>query len=99
MRFCNSLVVLLAAVTFAHNVRAAAASQRYALILTDPPAAEFSASHKDDSKAAAEYRRKIDTAQASLKQELERRKFKVTGSTQTVLNALFVLATEDQVPE
>ena len=45
------------------------------------------------------HRQKIEAAQASLHSELARQNFTVTGSVQTVLNAVFVLATPDQVAQ
>ena len=74
---------------------AAGAYQRYALILSDPPVAEV---RKNSTQAAAEnHRQKLEAAHASLRSELARQKFIVTGSVQTVLNAVFVLATPDDV--
>ncbi|MBZ5592251.1 MAG: S8 family serine peptidase [Acidobacteriia bacterium] len=79
------------------SLRAADVPQRYALLLPDPPVAE---ARKNATRAVAENRRqKIEAAQASLRSELARQKFTVTGSVQTVLNAVFVLATPDQVAQ
>jgi hypothetical protein len=79
---------------------AQAPTERYAVVLNEPPVAEFAASHKNASAAVIEnQRKKIKTAQASLRHELERRGFAVTGSVENVLNALFVLAPPDRIPE
>ena len=82
------------------TVTAAAPPERYAVVLNDPPVAEFSASHKNATAADTKnQRRRIRTAQASLRHELERRGFDVTGSVENVLNAVFVMAPPDRVPE
>jgi hypothetical protein len=79
---------------------AQAPPERYAVVLNEPAVAEFSASHKNASAADIENQRKtIRTAQASLRHELEGRGFAVTGSVENVLNAVFVLATPDRIPE
>ena len=76
---------------------AAETRQRYALILTDPSLMEV---RKNAKAAVAENpRQKIEAAQASLRSELARQNFTVTGSVQTVLNAVFVLATPDQAAQ
>lgn len=74
--------------------------ERYALILSDPPVAEFIASHKQASpEEIASYRGKIDAAQERLRRELTNCKIVVTGSVKTTLNAVFVLASPDRLPE
>jgi len=79
---------------------AQAPTERYAVVLTEPPVAEFAASHKNASAADIEnQRQKIRTAQTSLRRKLERRGFAVTGSVENVLNAVFVLAPPDRIPE
>ena len=73
---------------------------RYAVVLKDPPLAEFSQSHQNAPPAAIEsYRRHVETAQESLRRELGRRKFTVTGSVQNVMNAVFVTASPDRIAE
>src|ERR1700682_4983388 len=77
-----------------------APNERYAVVLTEPQVAEFSASHKNALAADIEnQRQKIRTAQASLRHELKRRGFAVTGSVENVLNAVFVLSPPDRVAE
>jgi hypothetical protein len=79
---------------------AQAPTERYAVVLNEPPLAEFSASHKNASAAdITNQREKIRMAQASLRHELEHRGFAVTGSVQNVLNAVFVLTPPDRVAE
>ena len=79
---------------------AAATYGRYALILNDPPVSEFTRSHRDAPLAAVEdHHRQIRSAQESLRSELDRRQYMVTGSVRNVLNAVFVVATPDQVAE
>ncbi|HVP47072.1 MAG TPA: S8 family serine peptidase [Bryobacteraceae bacterium] len=78
-------------------LEAAGAYQRYALILSDPPVAE---ARKNATKAVVENRRqKIEAVQSALRSELARQNFTVTGSVHTVLNAVFVVATPDQVAQ
>ncbi len=72
---------------------------RYALILTDPPLGrQFS--RPELARSAAQSRaRQIDAAQASLRSELARRAIPVTGSVDTLLNAVFVRASRGQEAE
>lgn len=63
---------------------AAPQSGRYALILSDAPAAR-------DNRAATA------AAQLTLSRELDRRDLRITGSVQTLMNAVFVQASKDQV--
>lgn len=75
-------------------------SDRYALILEDPPLAEQVLSRKELERMAGDDRlRRIEAAQAALRRELERRNFPVTGAVQTLLNAVFVRASEDRLEE
>lgn len=67
---------------------------RYALILEDAPA---SAPHSQLASVSG-HRATIAAAQASLRANLEARKFPVSGAVQTLLNAVFVEAKTDQVP-
>lgn len=69
----------------------------YALILADPPMAVQIASSKSLRSAGAQDRMaQILTAQHSVREGLESLKIHITGSVQTVLNAVFVRATRDQ---
>ena len=92
--FSALILIALASVT---PLRAAETRQRYALILNDPSVAEV---RKNATQALAEnHRQKIEAAQASLRSELRRQNLAITGSVQTVLNAVFVLATPEQVAQ
>jgi minor extracellular serine protease Vpr len=74
------------------------ARNRYTLILEDPPVAERFAGREAIHSAAGEvYRAQIETKQESLRQELASRNIQVTGSVSSFLNAVFVVASPDQV--
>lgn len=77
----------------------AARSGRYALILSDPSAAEFAQAHRNAPHAVENHRQQLRDAQSALRSQLANRKYKVTGSVETVLNAVFVIATPAQVAE
>ncbi len=77
----------------------AAFSGRYALILSDPSAAEFAQAHRNARQAVENHRQQLRDAQSSLRSQLANRHYTVTGSVQTVLNAVFVIATPAQVAE
>jgi len=74
-------------------------SGRYALILADPSAAEFAQSRLHAPQAVENHRQQIRASQDALRSELTRRKYIVTGAVQTLLNAVFVIATPQQVAE
>ncbi|PYT21114.1 MAG: hypothetical protein DMG58_32820 [Acidobacteria bacterium] len=97
MRFPRYSLLLLLVIP---GLYAAEIYERYALILFDPPASEFSQSHQNAPQAVTEsHRQRILAAQNSLRSEVARRNFNITGSVQTVLNAVFVRATPDRVDE
>lgn len=84
----------------AWSVFAAPASGQYILILDDPPVSEHIGSRTQAKSAEAEqYRLKIQRAQQALRRELESRKIQVVGSSDYLINALYVQAAEDRVPE
>src|SRR5690349_15932584 len=95
------IFVLLALFTLGlHPLGAAKVYERYALILSDPSAAEFASSHLNAPRSVVDtHRQRIEAQQDSLKQELARRTFIVSGSVSNVLNAIFVLTTPDRVSE
>lgn len=65
--------------------------REYALILEDRPLARTVFSRKElGGKAALERGARIEQAQRTLRQELERRKLRTSGSVKTILNAIFV---------
>ena len=79
---------------------AQAASRHYALILQDPPVAErFTSVESMRSAPALQYRRSIQTSQRRLVSELGRRRIAVSGSADTVLNAVFVNAAPARAAE
>lgn len=71
---------------------------RYILILEDPPVASRFASRDELRNApAVAYGQQIDQKQAAVVRDLQTRNIKVTGSVSTLLNAVFVTATPDQL--
>src|SRR6476660_5428203 len=72
----------------------------YALILQDPPVARQLASVNElRTRAALDHGSRIATAQRRITDELGRRNVRVTGSAQTLVNAVFVSATSDRMKE
>ena len=75
-------------------------TSRYALILTDKPIAERFASREEmNSEAALTLRQGLETAQQAVRAELGKRNLTVTGSASILLNAVFVEAPDNRVPE
>jgi uncharacterized protein (TIGR03437 family) len=75
-------------------------SGQYAVILKDAPVAQhFIAKEAMSTPAADTYRRQIAAAQDALRAEMTARNIQVVTSVDTVLNAVFVAATPDRVPE
>jgi len=92
-------IFLLAGALFALELSAATRTDRYALILADPPLAELAGSREQlESEAMAQPRARIESIQTSLKAELERRNVPTIGSTKVVLNAIYVIASESELP-
>jgi minor extracellular serine protease Vpr len=76
------------------------APNRYTLLLEDPPVASRFARREDlQSAAAAAYRSRIEARQRDVKNELARRQIQVTGSTSTLINAIYVIAPASRVSE
>ena len=72
----------------------------YALILADPPVARQIQSRQGlQAQAARGQRARILAAQGRISEELARRAIPVTGAAQTLVNAVFVRASNDRVPE
>jgi hypothetical protein len=91
----RSLICLTVVSMFAQT-----APSRYTVILEDPPTAQrFPSKESMQSTEGAAYRRQIEAKQKTLRDELAKRKIRVTGTVSTVQNAIFVVATEDQVTE
>src|SRR5229473_623222 len=91
--------ILLLAALFALELSAATRTDRYALILADPPLATLAGSREQlESEAMEQPRARIDTIQANLKAELEHRNVLTIGSTKVVLNAIYVIAPDSELP-
>ena len=70
---------------------------RYAVVLSDPPLAAEIGSRKDlKNTASIDRKRKIDAGQAQFRNALVERSLREIGSMQTLLNAVFVKATETE---
>jgi len=66
---------------------------RYALILADPPAgARYPTRESLQTAEALGYRQQIERVQGQVRAELATRNVTVTGSVETLLNAIFVVA-------
>ena len=93
LRFSIPLIFVCAA--FAQS-----APNRYTLILEDPPVAQrFPSADAMRSADGVKYRAQIETKQKALRDELTKRKIRVTGSVSATQNAIFVVAAENQVAE
>ncbi len=76
------------------------APNRYALILEDPPVSSRISSRQELQSASARTQgQQIAARQQTLRTSLASRKIQVTGSADTLLNAVFVVAPKDRVPE
>ena len=76
------------------------ARNRYALVLSDPPAASRYLTRESLAAAEAQtYRQTLELRQQAVRQELQSRKIAVTGSVTTLMNAIFVVAPPDRVDE
>jgi minor extracellular serine protease Vpr len=73
---------------------------RYALIFEDEPVStRFASRAAMQSVEAQDYQRRIETVHADMRRELATRNFTVSGSVNTTLNAMFVVATPARVAE
>ena len=76
------------------------ARNRYALVLSDPPAASRYPTRESLATAEARtYRRTLESRQQAVRQELQSRQIAVTGSVTTLMNAIFVVAPPERVDE
>src|SRR5258708_8830592 len=92
-------IFLLAGALIVVGLSAATRTDRYALILADPPLAALAGSREQlESEAMAQPRARIEGIQTSLKAELERRNVLAIGSTKIILNAIYVIAPESELP-
>jgi uncharacterized protein (TIGR03437 family) len=72
----------------------------YAVVLADPPVARKVQSRAALHDAAAQaHLQRIRSAQSSVLAELARRQVKVTGTAQTLLNAVFVTTTREEAAQ
>lgn len=95
-----ALPFLLASIFGASILSAGAYTNRYALILDDAPAAQqFRSRARLATIPATSYKQQIERKQRALRSELAGRKITVTSSVQTLLNAVFVVASPDRVAE
>ena len=95
MRNTGLVLIFILSASPSRLLRRGGNPPRYALILKDPSIAEV---RKNATQAVAEdHRQKIGAAQATLRSELARQNFTVTGSVQTVAERGFRVATPDQV--
>jgi minor extracellular serine protease Vpr len=93
----NLSSLIAVCLTFA-GLSAATRGDRYALILSDPPLARLVASRDElKSTALTAPRARIDAAQRRLRASLEPLGIAVLGSMETLTNAVFVQASEDQL--
>jgi minor extracellular serine protease Vpr len=91
-------ILLLGSALFAFGLSAGTRTDRYALILADPPLAAVAASRAQlESEAIAQPRARIENMQTSLKAELDRLNVLTIGSTKVVLNAIYVIAPESEL--
>ena len=92
--------ILLISTTFVISAFAQNVRDGYALILEDPPVSNrFVSRTLTQSVEAKNYRQQIETKQRALRAELATRNIQVTGSVSTLLNAVFVAASKDRLPE
>ncbi len=79
---------------------AQSAPKRYALILDDPSVSErLATGETTESVASRDYRRQMEARQLIVRNELAARKFQVTGSVSTLLNAIFIAAPKERLAE
>jgi minor extracellular serine protease Vpr len=75
-------------------------SNRYALLLDDPPVSQFYPSRESmQSPLASAYRQQIRAKHAALRSEIAARGLIVTGEVDTLLNAIFVAAPPERAAE
>ncbi len=75
-------------------------AERYAVFLDDPPvSAKFATRESMHSTAGVSYRQQIEARQRAVRSQLAVQHLTVTGSVNTLLNAVFVATTPDRVPE
>lgn len=94
--FLLLLLIALAAVVLPAQTR----GDRYIVVLSDPPLAQHVSSEKELRTASLSApQQSIEAAQASLRNLATQKGLIVTGSTQTLLNAIFVIAPKARAQE
>ena len=87
------------AIAGAFPARGQFASNRYALILEDPPVSSVLGAGSRKAPAAAAYARQIEMRQQALERELAGRGIRSTSRVMTLANAVFVSAPETRLAE
>jgi minor extracellular serine protease Vpr len=94
----NKLLIIAAAV--APAIFAQSPSNRYALILEDPPVTQqFATLEAAQSVDGRSYRQQVEAKQQSLREVLASRHITVTGSVTMLTNAIFVAVPKERVDE
>ena len=101
---CALLVLVLGASSgFAQPAQerdAVLAPNRYILFLDDDPvSARFAKREEWRTAAAIAYRQQVESRQRSVMQDLAGRNITVAGAVSTVMNAIFVVAPPERLPE
>ncbi len=92
--------VFTGAVVFAWMALGSVKAAEYALILHEEPVGHRTGFQKGPLTATMrDHRERLRDTQQSLRRELESRRFRVTGSVQVLLNAVFVHTSRDRVAE
>lgn len=98
--FCGIPALAVLSVFLVPGAVAQPVADRYALILEDASvASHFTTREQTQSAGARTYRERLQGRQKKLMSELSSRHVQVTGSVNTVLNAVFVAAFGDRVLE
>lgn len=100
IKFTRLFPLIVIAIGSLSPVLAQVASNRYALILEDPPvSARFESRAGIQSAEAKSYQKQIVSRQKAVRDALASKKIQVTASASTLLNAVFVVAPKDRVAE
>src|ERR1700730_4549431 len=100
MFFSKRSALFVLAIAAAPAIFGQTTTNRYALILEDPPVSErFATRAATESIAGTSYRQQIEAKQQRLRQELSSRNIPVTGSVSMLTNAIFVTAPPDRLDE
>src|ERR1700719_3857632 len=92
--------VLLCFLVICPTYAARPVSNRYALLLDDPPVSRFYGTREALlAPAASTYRAQIRAKHAALRSEIASRGLIVTGEVDTLLNAVFVAAPPERAAE